>query len=82
MYIWPFGIFYGHLVCNFLNLWYILWSFGTLYQEKSGNPAEKRFGSKRTFSKGSLLTEFTEDLNDAGAGLPDGLFSNQKSQFG
>jgi hypothetical protein len=32
--LWPFGIFYGHLV-----IWYIFQSFGILYREKSGNPA-------------------------------------------
>jgi hypothetical protein len=39
-------IFYGHLVFFFTAIWYILWlfgiyfsRFGTLYQEKSGNPA-------------------------------------------
>jgi hypothetical protein len=48
--LWPFGIFYGHLV-YFMAVWYILWPFGIfyghlvyfphfglLYQEKSGNP--------------------------------------------
>jgi hypothetical protein len=51
--LWPFGIFYGHLV-YFMAIWYILWSFGIFYghlviwyifppfgilcQEKSGNP--------------------------------------------
>jgi hypothetical protein len=25
--LWPFGIFYGHLV-YFMAIWYILWSFG------------------------------------------------------
>jgi hypothetical protein len=48
--LWPFGEFFGHLVC-FLVIWYILWSFGILcghlvqfphfgmfYVQKSGNP--------------------------------------------
>jgi hypothetical protein len=48
--LWPFGIFCGHMVC-FMVIWYILWllsifygylvhfsRFGTLHQEKSGNP--------------------------------------------
>jgi hypothetical protein len=34
-----FGIFYDHLV-HFLLMWYIM------YQEKSGNPAEKDLSSK------------------------------------
>jgi hypothetical protein len=25
--LWPFGMFYGHLVC-FMAIWYILWLFG------------------------------------------------------
>jgi hypothetical protein len=28
--LWPFGIFYGHLV-NFMAIWYILWPFGIFY---------------------------------------------------
>jgi hypothetical protein len=48
---WPLGIFYGHLVyCmatwyilwpfgNVVVIWYIFPRFGTLCQEKSGNPA-------------------------------------------
>jgi hypothetical protein len=49
--LWPFGIFYGHLV-YFMAIWYILWPFdnlvatwytyfppfGILNIEKSGNP--------------------------------------------
>jgi hypothetical protein len=31
-YLWPFGIFYGHLV--------YFSRFGILHQEKSGNPAK------------------------------------------
>jgi hypothetical protein len=45
VYLWPFGIFDSHLV-YLMAIWYILWSFGihifarfgTLCQEKSGNP--------------------------------------------
>jgi hypothetical protein len=33
----PFGIFLGHLV-YFMVIWYTFSRFGTLYQEKSGNP--------------------------------------------
>jgi hypothetical protein len=39
--VWPFGIFYGNLVYS-IAIWYILWSFGMLYQEKSGNPAQQK----------------------------------------
>jgi hypothetical protein len=28
--LWPFGIFYGHLV-YFMVIWYILWSLGIFY---------------------------------------------------
>jgi hypothetical protein len=34
--LWPFGIFYGHLVC-FMVIWYIFSRLGILYHEKSGN---------------------------------------------
>jgi hypothetical protein len=37
--LWPFGLFYGHLV-YFMVIWYIyLVCFGMLTEEKSGNPA-------------------------------------------
>jgi hypothetical protein len=36
--LWPFGIFCVHFV-YFMVIWYIFPRFGTLYQEKSGNPA-------------------------------------------
>jgi hypothetical protein len=36
--LWPFGIFYGHLV-YFVVIWYNFPRFGMLYQEKSGNHA-------------------------------------------
>jgi hypothetical protein len=35
--LWPFGIFYGHLV-YFMAIWYIFSRFGMLHLEKSGNP--------------------------------------------
>jgi Na+/glutamate symporter len=37
-----FVILYGHLV-QFVVIWYIFPRFGSLYQEKSGNPAEIAF---------------------------------------
>jgi hypothetical protein len=33
------GIFFVHLV-NFMAVWYILWPFGILHQENSGNPGQ------------------------------------------
>jgi hypothetical protein len=36
----PLEIFYSHLV-YFVVIWYISPRFGILYQEKSGNPAQK-----------------------------------------
>jgi hypothetical protein len=47
--IWPFGLFYGYVVkfvtilIYFMVIWYISPRFGTLNQEKSGNPAAARF---------------------------------------
>jgi hypothetical protein len=39
--LWPFGIFYGHLVIGSVVLiWYIFPFLATLCQEKSGNPDE------------------------------------------
>jgi predicted membrane protein len=35
--LWRLGIFYDHLV-HFVLIWYIFSGFGSLYQEKSGNP--------------------------------------------
>jgi hypothetical protein len=58
-----------------MTVWYSLWSFGTytfpvlvcLDQEKSGNPG----------SQGAVVI-----ASASGTGLPDDLFSNQKSKFG
>jgi hypothetical protein len=38
--LWSFGIYYGSLVYVYLlvTIWYIYHHFGTVYQEKSGNP--------------------------------------------
>jgi hypothetical protein len=35
--LWPFGIFYDHLV-QFVFFWCIFSGFGTMHLEKSGNP--------------------------------------------
>jgi hypothetical protein len=47
----PFGLSYGHLVFlwPFHHSVYICFHFGTLHQEKSGNPAPRQVG--RQFSK-------------------------------
>jgi hypothetical protein len=42
------GIFYDHLV-DFVLIWYIFSGYGTMYQEKSGNPASVRPSQVRTF---------------------------------
>jgi hypothetical protein len=72
---------------NFVVIWYIFPRYGTLRQEKFGNPDKKcpkswlkwvldfvvSFGSN-SFRKGKRSASQT-------SGLPDGLFSNQKSQL-
>jgi hypothetical protein len=84
--LWPFGIFCGDLV--------YFPRFGMLNQEKSGNPG--RLPSKKTdlfvmmlfFPCQSFFWRKFVDLipltisRDSKPGLPDGFFSNQKSQFG
>jgi hypothetical protein len=55
-----FGIFYGRLVIYIVAMWYISPRFGTLRQEKSGNPAriqKKMIDSFffKTFKKGFSL---------------------------
>jgi hypothetical protein len=39
--LWPFGMFYGHVVCFMAIFGNLIHSphFGMLYQEKAGNPA-------------------------------------------
>jgi hypothetical protein len=64
----PLEIFYGRLV-YFVAICYISPRFRNLYQEKSGNP-----DSESVFV--FVLHKFV-----SGAGLPDGLFSNRKTQF-
>jgi hypothetical protein len=39
--LWPFGIFYDHLVYVFVGHCNIFSRFGIFYQEKSGNQVEK-----------------------------------------
>jgi hypothetical protein len=39
-----FDICYGHMV-YFVAIWYIFPRFGILYQDKSGNPEEKKIFS-------------------------------------
>jgi hypothetical protein len=89
----------------FVVIWYIFPRFGTLYQEKSGNPDVHAYNQgmlKRGFLAkfGGLGTKtdlgFSRFDDKTGmelttrptrkllqnSGLPDGWFSNQKSQFG
>jgi hypothetical protein len=42
MYLGTIGIFYDHLV-QFVFIWYILFGFGIMHQEKSGSPARNCF---------------------------------------
>jgi hypothetical protein len=83
------GISYGHFV-YFTAIWHILWpfgkfygysvhfsSFGTLYQEKSGNPAENQ-----RIAKSSNRSKIDFKFYNLQTGLPDGLFSNQKYHLG
>jgi hypothetical protein len=55
-------------------IWYIFPRFGIFYQEKSGNPG--------LFCCFFHFTAFADGFESLNPGLPDGLFSNQKSQFG
>jgi hypothetical protein len=82
VHIRPFGIFYGRLGT--------LWSFGirfahfgTLWQEKSGNPGavytQKNYSVSRPKLEAFLVLSYVHTTQ---AGLPDGLFSNQKYQLG
>jgi hypothetical protein len=54
-----FGIFYDHLVIYIVAFWYIFPLFGTLCQEKSGNPGFEfesfRFFSKQEGQRGCLM---------------------------
>jgi hypothetical protein len=84
---WPLGIFYGHLeyfVLIFPPFWYVV-------HKKSGNPDSNsivfseyfiRYSNSEFLGKGST-TVFSSVCACAISrpGLPDGLFSNQKSQF-
>jgi hypothetical protein len=90
--LWPFGlfysylleIFYGHLV-YFVVIWYSFPRFGTMDQEKSGNPALNR-ATSILFCWSAKRVRRREGQRGlarrSGAGLPDSTFSYQKSQFG
>jgi hypothetical protein len=92
----PLEIFYGHLR-YFVAFWYIFPRFGILDQEKSGNPGEQHRLSLEQTQYVQVLASVVPDLNVSASfrflvtrcffrlfepGLPDGLSSNQKSQFG
>jgi hypothetical protein len=78
--IWPFALFYGHLI-YFTPIWYIFgtlvyfFRFGTLYHERSGNPGP-RFQKWSTLRarKINIFRRFFGRKNtlDFAAGLPDG----------
>jgi hypothetical protein len=72
--LWSFGLFYDHLV-YFVAIWYTFPPFGMLYQEKSGNSA----ANSQSFGFESIGFPAA---GQSDAGLPDGIFSNQKSHFG
>jgi hypothetical protein len=66
--LWPFGIFYYHLV-YYVVIWYVFtvlvyfYGFGTLYQEKFGNPAH-------VFRQSTQVQFFRVAVSDrAGSGL-------------
>jgi hypothetical protein len=62
MYIlWTFGLCYGHLIyyMTFGIFWFYFPPFGTLYQDKSGNPCCRVDDNRRRFlelSAGSLIS--------------------------
>jgi hypothetical protein len=77
--LWLFGKFCVYLV-HFMVKWYIFPRFGMLCQEKSGNPV-----SLDQLCKINRVCNQNRQLKENGVsitGLPDGIFSYQKSQFG
>jgi hypothetical protein len=67
-----------------MTIWYILSGFGIMYQENSGNPGSNSKARSRNFG-GFCRYATSHSLHTQKAGepgLPDGIFSNQKSKFG
>jgi hypothetical protein len=92
-----FSIFYAHWV-YFVVIWYIFFWFGMLYQEISGNPEphpaagqscwhfadffQTIFGGKHFFCWCLCRKKILKTGLGSHPWLPDGLFSNQKYEFG
>jgi hypothetical protein len=78
-----FEIFYDNLV-HFVFMWYIFSSFGIMLKEKSGNPGAAQWRQTHRTVQFSFprCRTLCPDYKHPIPGLPDGLFSNKKSQFG
>jgi hypothetical protein len=85
--LWPFGIFYDHLV-YFKAIWYILWPFcifcDHLVYVKAIWYNLRPFGifSPRFDTLYQVKSVFKCVGRWLRPGMPDGIFLNQKSQFG
>jgi hypothetical protein len=85
----PFHIIYGHLV-YFVVFGKLCGHFGVFSPVlASGNPGVRNFFLPCFVCKSFLAKTITKQnrsedsfLSQSTSGLPDGLFSNQKSQFG
>jgi hypothetical protein len=71
----PFDIFCGRFA-YFMVIWYIFCRLGIFCNAKSGNPEVDVRNDK------TLVEVEAMALRCIRPGLPDGLFSNPKSQFG
>jgi hypothetical protein len=79
-------------IFNAVVIWNIFPRFGILCQEKSGNPARYRLPPQLavevvrrhvdTFDKSTTGHALISNKNGSTTGLPDGIFSKQKYQFG
>jgi hypothetical protein len=85
----PSGICFGHLVHHLVAFWHIFLRFGILYPENSGNPGLTfpGRGTRRTQKTNTTAKKFWRHrkyffVKRALPGLPDGFFSDPKSQFG
>jgi hypothetical protein len=66
-----FIIFYEHLVC-FVAICLFFWQFGIFCV----------YCINTILVYWYIVSRYQEEAGNPAAGLPDGLFSNQKSQFG
>jgi hypothetical protein len=83
--LWPFGLFNVHLV-YFMAIWYTPWSFGILrghlvYFSPFWYVSPRKIWQPWTGLALYDKIEFFGAMTN-GTGLPDGIFSNQKSKFG